>query len=275
MSHAKIASCLFRVDASGQVSETARKSILHDYSTLGYALFQLDSAEQDPTRVLHRFTQSLNLGEAFVPPLYQFSNSNLYDDLGMSTLASAFGNGPNSVHPVFASASAIELHTDGTLQNIGDILTSVLFCVAPAWEGGETTIFQAVNVFIALQQAEPQLASALLDRRALTRHASVNGSKESCQGPVFSRAGGVLQTRYSVTDRDRWNVDEVADLLEAKNALADAAQTGSPHYCRIRLGLGQGVILANDRVSHGRTGFSDSTDQVRRMLRVLFARQPQ
>jgi len=273
MSHAKAVTSFVTIDAPGQPIDAARNSILEDYYTSGFALFQIQLAGQSPSEALHNLTAALNLGEAFVPPLYQFSHSTLYDDLGMSSLVAAQGVAPPS-HPVFGSTDALELHTDGTLQEIGEIPTSVLFCVTPAWEGGHTTLFQSVNAFSALQRSDPALASALLDSRALTRQASVNGSREKCTGPVFTYKEGALVTRYSVTDRDRWNVDEVGRLTDAKSAMGGLAQLNTPYYHQVSLGTGQGVILANNRVSHGRTGFSNSPNQIRQMLRVLFARQP-
>lgn len=275
MAHTKIIPNFVNVESNGQPTDAARNSILEDYYTFGYALFQLDFGLQNPSQALHNFTRAFNVGEAFVPPLYQFSNSNLYDDFGISTLTAVQGNEPYFSHPVFGSPAALELHTDGTLQQIDEIPTSVLFCVIQAGQGGETTVFQAVNAFLALQETDPPLAAALLDSRALTKQASVNGSKAICTGPVFAYKDGELLTRYSVTDRDHWNIDEVECLLDAKNAMAGFAQIGSPYYHQIRLDIGQGIILANNKVAHGRTGFSNSTDQARRMLRVLFAFRPQ
>jgi hypothetical protein len=274
MAHAKTVPNIVSVDPHGQPTAAACTSILEDYYTLGYALFQLDPGWQHPSKALHNLAQALNLGEAFVPPLYRFSNSNLYDVYGVNTLTVVRGDEPYFSHPVFGSTAALELHTDGTLQEIDEIPTSVLFSVVRAAEGGETTIFQAVDAFLALQAAMPRLTLALLDDRALTKQATVNGSKATCTGPVFAYKAGELLTRYSVSDRDRWNVDEVECLLDAKNAMADLAHSGSPYYHQHHLDVGQGIILANNKVSHGRTGFSNSADHVRRMLRVLFARRP-
>ena len=272
MAHAQAVTNSVCLDASTQLADAARTAILNEYYQRGFALFQLDLAERDPAAVLHDFTQALNLGAPFVPPLYQFSNSTLYDERGFSTLAPVHND--ESHHPVFGSTDSLELHTDGTLQQIGEIPTSVLFCVSPADTGGATTVFQAVNAFLALQDSDPALAAALLDQRALTKHASVNGSREVCNGPVFAYSDGELVTRYSVTDRDRWNDDEVSRLADAKNALARLAEWGTPYFHQITLGRGQGIILANDKVSHGRTGFSNSPHEPRRMLRVLFSRKP-
>lgn len=272
MAHAQAVINSAFIDATAKLTNAARTAILNEYTQRGFALFQLHFADENPAAVLHDFTQSLNLGAPFVPPLYQFSNSTLYDELGMSTLAPAPGE--ESTHPVFGSTEALELHTDGTLQQLGEIPTSVLFCVSPADRGGATNVFQAVRAFLMLQETNPALAAALLDPRALTKQASVNGSREICRGPVFAYRDGELVTRYSVTARDRWNVEEVARLADAKNALADLAKMNTPYLHQITLRSGQGIIIANDRVSHGRTGFSNSPPQTRRMLRVLFTRQP-
>jgi alpha-ketoglutarate-dependent taurine dioxygenase len=274
MAHAKAVTSFVLIDSVSQPSDTARTAILNRYYTAGFALFELNLDDQNPADALNDFTQALNLGSAFVPPLYQFSNSTLYDDLGISTLAAAQEVDSHSRHPVFGSTDSIELHTDGTLQEMGEVPTSVLFCVRPADHGGATTVFQAVDAFFALEEADPIVASALLDSRALTKQASVNGSRETCTGPVFSYRNGELVTRYSVTDRDRWNIYEVEHLAEAKNEMARLVQLHTVYFHQISLGVGQGIILANDRVAHGRTGFSNSSYQTRRMLRVLFACKP-
>ena len=272
MAHAQAVTNSVSLESTTQVTDSARTAILDEYYQRGFALFQLDFAGHDPAAVLHDFTQALNLGDPFVPSLYQFSNSTLYDERGISTLAPVHAD--ESHHPVFGSTDPLELHTDGTLQQLGEVPTSVLFCVSPADCGGATTVFQAVQAFLELHDAHPALAAALLDERALTKHASVNGSREVCSGPVYGYRDGELVTRYSVTDRDHWNDDEVARLADAKNALADLAKWNTPYFHQITLGRGQGIILANDKVSHGRTGFSNSPHQTRRMLRVLFRHKP-
>lgn len=272
MAHAQAVTNSVSLEATTQLTDAARTAVLDEYYQRGFALFELDLEGRDPATVLHDFTQALKLGDPFVPPLYQFSNSTLYDERGMSTLAPVPGD--ESLHPVFGSTDALELHTDGTLQQIGEVPTSVLFCVSPADRGGATTVFQAVQAFLELQDQQPALAAALLDERALTKHASVNGSKEVCRGAVFAYRDGELMTRYSVTDRDHWNDDEVTGLADAKNALAGLAGWNTPYFHQITLRRGQGIILANDKVSHGRTGFSNSPHQARHMLRVLFSRKP-
>lgn len=272
MAHVQAVTNPVALDSTTEVTDAVRAAILDEYYQRGFAVFQLDLARHDPAVVLHDFTQALNLGDPFVPPLYQFSNSTLYDERGISTLAPVPDD--ESHHPVFGSTEPLELHTDGTLQQLGEVPTSVLFCVSPAASGGATTVFQAVDAFLKLHDTQPALAAALLDQRALTKHASVNGSREVCRGPVYAYRDGEVVTRYSVTDRDRWNDDEVAGLADARNALAGLAQWETPYFHHITLGRGQGIILANDKVSHGRTGFSNSTHQTRRMLRVLFSRKP-
>lgn len=272
MAHAQAVTNSIAFESTTELTDAARTAILDEYYQRGFALFRLDFAGHDPAAVLRDFTQTLNLGDPFVPPLYQFSNSTLYDKRGISTLAPVPGD--ESHHPVFGSTDPLELHTDGTLQQLGEVPTSVLFCVSPADRGGATTVFQAVEAFLELEDADPALAAALLDQRALTKHASVNGSREVCRGPVYAYRDGELVTRYSVTDRDRWHDDEVARLADARNALAGLAKSDTPYFHHITLAAGQGIILANDKVSHGRTGFSNSPHQTRRMLRVLFSRKP-
>jgi hypothetical protein len=260
------------IESPSQLSDGERKRILEDYRHRGYAWFVLDIAPEDAAQALIDLSAALELGPSFVPPLYNSPGTQgFYDALGVNLLtAAASAHQPS--HPTFESRAALELHSDGTLQAMGEIPSAILFCVTPAERGGETTIFHGANAFLHLARERPDLTCALLDDRALTRHATVNGSHAICAGPVFELRDAEVLSRYSTTPRDRWAFGEVDLLQEAFEALAEFVRP--PHLIQIRLEAGQGVVLANDKVAHGRSSFEDSFARTRLMLRALFLRRP-
>lgn len=252
----------------------ARDRLLADYATRGYARFDLCGDAPDASRALVRLARGLGLGKPFVPPLYRGARSrSLYDAAGVNVVQ-ASGGEQEPAHPAFASRTPLELHTDGTLQPIGQVPTALLYCVRPAYQGGETLLFHATGAFLALAAAEPRLAGALLDERALARHATVDGSRASSLGPVFAYRGGEVLSRYSTTPGDEWRYGEVGGLLAAHRALAELARPPSRFVTTVRLAAGQGLLFANDTIAHGRTAFADRPEAPRCMLRALFLRRP-
>lgn len=263
------------IESPTGVTREVRATLLNDYFTYGFGLFQIVSVPDDPSQLLADLADALGLGPPFIPALYASSNVGLYNSFGINAVIA--GPRPQSpmAHPAFGSRSALELHTDGTLQPIGHVRTVLLFCVRPAWQGGDSTIFRAVSEFSILEKTQRNLSAALLDSRALTRRATVNGSRASCVGPVYAFEGKDVLTRFSLTNSDEWAVDEVPYLREAKQSLMVAAQFGSPNYVQIRLQRGQGLLIANDKVAHGRTEFEDGGGWFRHMLRGLYRFRPQ
>jgi TfdA family taurine catabolism dioxygenase TauD len=260
------------IQSPGQPTREERGRLLASYRRRGYAWFELGVEPEAAARGIVDLAAALALGQAFVPPLYHApGTAALYDDLGVNVLAAAEPSRQPACHPTFESRTSLELHTDGTLQALGEIPTTTLFCQTPARCGGESTIFHSVNAFLRLAAGFPELASCLLDDRALVRHATVNGSRASCPGPVFMLRNGEVLSRYSTTPRDQWAFDEVSGLREAYAALEELVRP--PYLTQIRLAAGQGLLLANDKVAHGRTAFEDG-DEPRRMLRALFRRRP-
>lgn len=251
----------------------ALQVLVDDYDARGYAWFELGPGLERSARGLLQLTQALHLGQPFVPPLYQGLADDFYDGAGFNVVTGEPG-ARMSAHPAFTSRSGLELHTDGTLQTIGEIRTSLLFCLEPAAQGGDTLLFDAVGAFQALEVRDARLARALLDERALWRHATVGDAQQAAVGPVFQRSEQRLLARYCTTPRERWAIEDVPGLEQARQALAELSQPDSPYCVQFRPLAGQGVLFANDRLSHGRTPYEDAPGRPRRMLRALFHERP-
>jgi len=259
----------------GYPSKQSRLKIIENYETFGYAVIEFEGLQDDIPGCLSVLSQNLLLGRPFVPPLYAESVvRKLYDEFGMNIVTAASDAEDESRHPAFQSRTAIELHTDGTLQEIGEIKTAALVCLESAESGGEITLFNAVGAFAELAPVHWDILQALLNPRALTRRATVGGSEAFSEGPVFAVKEGKLATRYSTTPRDHWEMDRVDNLTAAKNILESHAQPGSPYWSQIRLEKGRGLLIDNERVAHARAAYHDSFSHRRRMLRALFRTRP-
>ena len=63
--------------------------------------------------------------------------------------------------PPSAVPTGQRMHTDGTLQDIGEVKASVLVCEAAAAEGGATMLFNTSAAFAELIMTDPAAAVAL------------------------------------------------------------------------------------------------------------------
>jgi hypothetical protein len=250
--------------------------LVDEYTTRGYALFALDVEPTQYSQALVALGHALSLGDPFVPELYRSATTrHLYDRWGVNAITERqTRDGGACVHPAFESSSALELHTDGTLQAIGEIRTSMLLCVTPAEHGGETVLFHAVDAFLLLQARRADLARGLLDPRALTRRATVDGAGACHVGPVVAIEDGDVMTRYSTTARDEYAFEDVPGLRAACEELAWLARPSGPYYREERIAAGQGILLANDKLCHGRKAYRSGPSRPRHMLRALFAGRP-
>jgi hypothetical protein len=263
------------VPASGLERGIAIRKIVSDYERQGYALFHYDGHElgHSGEQAISNLAMWLNLGLPFVPPVYRSGPSELYKYEGINRVSA----NPimSESHVGFSSQNELELHTDGTLQRIGEIPSTLLFCVNPAVQGGDTIIFNAVAAFKEIMARHPNFGFALLNERALERHAPIGGRDARSLGPVFAERDDEILNRYSVSQRDFWMFTEVQNLRHARTCLAELAKPHSPLVAQFRVAAGQGILIANDKVSHGRTSFTDDPMMPRLFLRALFNNRPQ
>jgi hypothetical protein len=248
------------------------RKVLKQYDAYGFAL--IDSGHESINeKGLVRLAEILKLGKPFVPAHYA-GTENIYDSYGFNTITSKRPDVTPITQRAFYSTLNQELHVDGTLQSLGEIPTSLLACKKPAIEGGETIIFNAVGAFVYIVEQRPELATPLLDERCLIR-TNVNRSEMSSSGPAFGFKGKQLLSRFSIDNTSKWQFEDVPLLREAFEWLVKLAQPGSPFYTEFRLQSGEILLIANDRISHGRRAFRDKFRARRTMIRGLFLKRPQ
>ncbi|MFC2948131.1 TauD/TfdA family dioxygenase [Virgibacillus sediminis] len=250
------------------ISEIEHRKLVKQYNTAGFVVFELldNKVNQD---ALLKLATSLKLGNPFIPNIYS-SKKNIYKRNGLNEIKIS-----NGTHRAFQSGNEQEIHSDGTLEPIGKIKSSVLLCITPAVEGGETIIFNSVAAFYDLLKNErlASIASSLLDPRALKRIA-VNGGGEMNIGPAFSIKEGEILSRFSLDNTCYWEYGfkEVQFLREAYYLMVEMVKNSSPYYIEFKLKGNQGVLMANHKISHGRREYTDGNKK-RTMIRGLFHKE--
>ncbi|MGA5703064.1 TauD/TfdA family dioxygenase [Peterkaempfera bronchialis] len=249
-------------------SLAARRQIADGYRTRGYAIVHVPGAT--PTEAdLTALADALNLGVAFTPPQYRGST---HTEGAVSRLTAT----DDPAHP-FQDRAGQNFHSDGTLQHLGQVATTIMVCAHPAHSGGHTQIFNAVQAFADLQAADPDAAAQLTHDRALLRTSTIFEGLATA-GPAFGHdPAGDLITRYSLTDTDTYHPTAPGQhehLQRALDHLAEAAEPGSPQRTTFTLAAGQALLLANDKLCHGRTPFTDDPAAPRLLLRGLYTTRP-
>lgn len=253
----------------GELAEVPRR-----YEAHGFCTMELLTDTPSP-RTLTLLARSLGLGEPFLPPLYTLGGA---PASAVSTISAGRNTGTaDADHPSFGRTDGQRMHTDGTLQDIGEVKASVLVCEAAAAEGGATMLFNTSAAFAELIMTDPAAAVALATPGTLVRRANISGCQDQNAGPVLAVLGSELVCRYSVTDTDSWavpnGVDE-AGLRRGIDFLATASSQGSPYYSQLTLSAGQAIVFDNTKISHGRTQYRDLGERPRCMYRGLYLNHP-
>jgi hypothetical protein len=257
--------------ADPSLGELAR--LLGAFTRAGFAV--IEAAEHPTAGALAALADRLGLGEAFVPPLYRMGHPTA-EVCGVSVLSAPARFTGGSDHP-FASTAGQRPHTDGTLQGLGEVTTTILLCHSPARSGGQSLLLNSTGAFVDLAREDRAAAAALMTPGVLVRSATINGCADSSAGPAFDVVGGRLLGRYSTQPTDRWQpeaADDQTALARALDFFTAAEQPGSGYHLELALRGGQGLLLANDRISHGRRPYRDDPAAPRVMLRGLFRHRP-
>jgi len=204
--------------------------------------------------------RELNIGLPVIPSYYKNENTITLEGDGFLDISAK----QNAEHRGFNSGEAQELHVDGTLYKMGGIKTTLLVCIEPAVTGGESIVFQACCAYETLSR---NLQIALQDIRALERASVSLSTPEIVSDAVFTESHTYgLQTRFSIDNTSTWRFDLVPNLDEAYEKLMLLTTVGSPLFFEFKLNAGEILVLANDKVSHGRRAFVGN----RRMLRGIY-----
>ncbi|MBV7509481.1 TauD/TfdA family dioxygenase [Bacillus sp. sid0103] len=254
-----------KINSLALISDDEISELVRKYNNAGFVVFELlnDIPNQNALLTL---AKKLKLGNPYVPKIYS-SKENIYERNGLNIIK--VNEGP---HRAFQTNNEQKIHSDGTIEEIGKIKTSILLCSKQASFGGETVIFNSVSAFYRLlehEKLEPIILS-LCDLKAL-RRVAINGEKEEYIGPAFEIRNGEIISRFSLDNTCDWEYgfNNVKFLKEAYSLLVEMNTPNSPLYIETRLKCNQGIIMANDKVSHGRKEFIDE-NSMREMIRGLF-----
>lgn len=257
------------VRAWDNIPPITRRELARRLDAAGFALVQASQVPGPATP--QQLARQLGLGPVYVPP--QYRDRPYTDGQGVTRI----GTEAAASHPAFGQATGQRLHCDGTLQRIGEIKTTILLCARPGRSGGTSHLFNSAAAFAWLLHEDPAAAAALTAADVLVRTSTLPGTRgQYSAGPAFAVADGRLISRYSITGTDTYDHDAVTDpaaLDRALEFLRQAARPGSPYYTELTLAAGQGLLLANDQISHGRAAYHDDPDCPRLMLRALFTRR--
>jgi alpha-ketoglutarate-dependent taurine dioxygenase len=224
-----------------------------------------------PDAILTSLSAALRLGSPYIPALYRYAETKDY-----SGSYTNIRSDTDDQHPGFSTTAGQAWHVDGLLDDIGDIKTTILYCVCAAHRGGETLLFNSIAAFAELHETDAAAAETLLSPEALNRRSTIPAIDVSATGPAFSAdAAGDIITRYTDNETCRWNfsVGPPGGLHRAL-AFLRAASDNPRYRLAIRLTPGQALILRNDRLSHGRRPYEDRPNARRHLVRALYANVP-
>ena len=248
-----------------ELSHNELTELTMKYNEVGFVIFKLMNDKANDQSLLD-IARNLKLGDPFVPNIYN-SLKDVYKGNGLNAIQVNQGG-----HRAFQTNNDQELHTDGTLEKIGKVKTSILLCARPASNGGETIVFNSVAAFYEMFN-NIQLRSkvkSLLHPKAL-RRVAVNGNGQDSVGPVFSIENNELMSRFSLDNTSDWQYgfENVPHLKEAFTIISQKAKFNSPFYIETKLNENEGIIMANNKIAHGRKKYRDKYRK-RKMIRGLF-----
>ncbi|WP_170974067.1 TauD/TfdA family dioxygenase [Peribacillus simplex] len=253
------------------LDNVTKEKVIKDYYLKGFAIVELRDGIASE-RNLTKMTQWLNLGAPYIPRQYD-KLPTTYNSQGLNVIT--YSSTDSNSHRAFQTRNGQNLHSDGTLEVIGFVKTSILFCEQTAENGGETTLFNSVGAFFNVIKDYLNYANALLDEKALKR-IDIGRTNQESIGPVFKILNNELVSRFSMDNTCLWEhgFKNVPFLEEAYNYITSYINLDSPFYTEFSLKEGQGIIFANDKISHGRRKYYDSKEKQRKMHRGLYTERP-
>ncbi|UGQ12163.1 TauD/TfdA family dioxygenase [Yinghuangia sp. ASG 101] len=257
-----------RARVTGPLKPDETPQMLEEF---GFAVVRSPSATvttADAHRELGAIRAGLGLGAPYVPLLYRGRNAPAVTEVTRKADAD---------HPVFHTGAAQGWHTDGLLEDIGTVRTTLLYCVRPAHRGGRTSLLNAGRVFHELRTADPEAADVLLHDTVLGRRSTLPGVRREAVGPAFAVLGdGDYATRYGEGRVERWYPRGPAQRDALDRALRHFRTRRADPDVRIDLLLASGecLVFRNDLLAHAREDFTDDRRHPRLLLRSLHTAAP-
>lgn len=252
------------------VEQDAPNQAVRNIQECGFTVVNMKNPEL-PDVIFASIAEALRLGSPYIPALYRYPETKSY-----SVAYSDIRSDAKDQHPGFSTTAGQGWHVDGLLESIGEIKTTVLYCIRAAYRGGDTLLFNSIAAFAELCQKDPAAAEALLSPRVLNRRSTIPAVDVNAIGPAFSAdEEGHLTTRYTDNETCTWDfsVGSPGDLCRALAFLRTASD--NPRYrLAIRLTPGQALIFRNDRLSHGRQSYEDNPNARRHLVRALYSKVP-
>lgn len=231
-----------------------------------YAFVRILSPSVD-SKWIEEVSECLHLGEPYVAEAYKGSGAGAVADIN-ATIGS---------HPAFSSGSPQAIHVDGTLDEIGLIRTTLLYCMENAASGGSTVVFNAPAVWMNLQRENPRAAETMTRSNVLARSTSLPGvPSRTAVGPAIKVVDGEVLTRFALGTIDEWRFSG-EDVEFGAQALIHFTRwtTGENRYRRsIDIQPGECFVFRNDHLSHSRDGFVSKPGKPRHLLRALYTEVP-
>lgn len=251
------------------ITDLEATQIIDRYKDVGFVLFEYED-NVDGEDAVNLISKKLNLGLPFISKFYKEKMPELYKDKQITVITKA-----QTAHKAFNTDNEQRLHTDGTFTEIGEVKTTVLYCVETAALGGETILFDSVSAFYDLASCDLQAAEALFNPHSLRREGDLGFEAEQI-GPAFAFEMNELITRFSIDNTSDWEYgfSRVENLKRAYTYLTNLAKSGEKYFLQFQLKKGQGIIMANDKIAHGRTSFTNDEQKVRVMTRGVYCNRP-
>ena len=153
------------------------------------------------------------------------------------------------------SAGPLDPHTDGSGNSIAPSYVA-LWCAEQAGYGGESVLVDIREVVSDLQREAPWVIETL----AQPGIAIFRSGADAYSGPVLFKEQGQWRVRLRLDSQGFFNGDGQRAIQRIREAIGRRAKT-------FVMQPGEGYIIDNHRILHGRLPFSGS----RRMLRVLMS----
>jgi|GEM_PF-5050446 len=256
------------------VSANDLETAVEKYKETGFVVLDINNVTDlhslPPHTILQTIGGIFDLGPLYTPKQYSAKEREQFYKKGVNKIVA----GDTKLHSNFYSASNQKIHADGTLDPFNAVRTAMLYCVKPAIEGGENSVFNLVGALFDLHKENPKLAEALFQRDALTKFSPSNPSLDEVTDSAFAfDAEGRIISRYSDSEEYcRWSNDPL--VQEALKFMRERLISSDEPKRNVEFKLlsGQILIMANNQVAHSRKAFVQSDNNEREMWRALFAK---